>query len=86
MNHPVDGITYAQAQRILGRSRSWIGARIRDGSLPRGPKHKRATLSRAAVEELALEQWTRRRHVPGGYWATTGEVAELLEVTGGWVR
>lgn len=50
------------------------------------PKHKRATLSRAAVEEFALERWTRRRHVPGGYWATTGEVAELLEVTRGWVR
>lgn len=86
MDHPVDGITYAQAQLILGRSRSWIGDRIRDGSLPRGPKHKRATLSRAAVEGLALERWTRRRHIQGGYWATPTEVAELFGVTRGWVR
>ena len=78
MDRPVDGVTYREAQAILGRSRSWIGDRIRDGTLPRGPRFKRSTLSRHAVEQLALDLWTRRRHEVGGYWATADEVAQML--------
>lgn len=86
MQRPVDGITYAEAEAILNRSRSWVGDRIRDGTLPRGPRGKKATLSRRAVEELALDQWLPRRHIPGGYWATSTEVAEILAVSTGRVR
>lgn len=86
MDRPIDGISYREAQVILGRSKSWIGDRVRDGTLKRGPHYKRSTLSRADVERLALAQWARRRHTPGGYWATTTEVAAMLGTTSGWVR
>lgn len=86
MERPVDGISYAEASVILNRSTSWIGDRLRDGTLPRGPAHMKASLSRTAVEKLALELWRPRRHVAGGYWATTTEAAEILDVTSGRVR
>lgn len=82
---PVDGIDYAEARRILNRSTSYIGDRIRDGTLSRGPRHKQSTLSRAEVECLALKHWRPRRRVPGGYWCTRGEAAGMLGVSSSWV-
>lgn len=86
MDRPVDGISYREASAILGRSKAWIGNRVRDGTLARGPHYKKSTLSRSDVEQLALDNWTLSRHIPGGYWATTCEVAEMLGTSDGWVR
>lgn len=82
---PIDGITYAEAQIILNRSISWIGARVLDGTLSRGPRYKKATLSRTEVEQLAVRLWRPRRHVPDGYWCTRAETAALLGVSRAWV-
>lgn len=82
---PIDGITYAEAQVILNRSISWIAERVLDGTLSRGPRYKKATLSRAEVEQLAVRLWRPRRHVPNGYWCTRNEAATILGISPAWV-
>src|SRR5690625_4933621 len=86
MDRPADGIGYREATEILGRSKSWVGNRVRDGTLSRGPQFKKATLSRAGVGRLALAGRTGLHQVAGGYWVTTAEVAEMLGTSDGWVR
>lgn len=67
-----DRVTYAEAQLITGRSRSYLAQQARavrlrrDGGTAQEPFS--TWLSRAECEELGLARY--RRSMAGGYWRT----------------
>ena len=83
---PPDGITYAEAARILGVSTHTVARMVAEARLPShaGSYHRR--LSRAEVEAVALARWKRRPGTVSLYWADTGEAARVLGVSPGRVR
>jgi len=74
-----DRVTYAQAEKISGMSRSYLVRHIRRGELRRisgGPCN--TWLWRVEMEELALRmhRWNRQTD----YWVTMTEAARILNL------
>lgn len=82
-----DRVSYAEAQLITGRSRSYLNQRVaagrlqRDGGTPRDVFN--TWLSRTKCEELRLRRY--RRPMTGGHWLTRMQAAEMLGLSRGYL-
>ncbi len=76
---PIPGITAKQAAVILDVTPRYVDRLVSDGKLPKAVRHAKAGLDRDVVEQMSLDRL--RRGQPHGYWATSQEVAQLLDLT-----
>jgi excisionase family DNA binding protein len=76
-SRPSQGLSAAEAARILGVRESTVANWVSEGVLPKAVKWQRSGLDRADVENLALERYT-----PGHpCFATNREAAQILGVS-----
>jgi excisionase family DNA binding protein len=74
---PCQGLSAAEAARILGVPASTIANWVSDGLLRKAVKWQRYGLDRAGAENLALQRYT-----PGHPWfATNREAAQILGIS-----
>ncbi len=86
MPTPPDGITIAEAARILGVNSTTVSRMLWAGELvSHGARHARRRLSRAHVEQLAVARYRRNDRIgrppdPDSYWVTRDDAAAVLGV------
>ena len=76
---PIPGLTAKEAAVILDVTPRYVDRLVSDGKLPKAVRHAKAGLDRDVVEQVSLDRM--RPGWPHGYWATSREAAEVLDLT-----
>ncbi len=83
---PLDGITVAEAARILDVTTTTVHRMVLNGQLvAHGQRHAHRRLSRAEVERVAVARYRRNDRIghppdPDSYWVTRDDAAAVLGV------